>query len=149
MVVRKSPTESATKFPVGEKKKGNDGNLWIVKKTKTGVKKWIKIELHNTKIYKYLHKKLHKWWRKNLVDNMIIIYKNGSDKILPIKKLSNKQFDNVIKETENKKEIIALLMGAPAITQIQGFINYLLYKISKKELEKNIRTKKYSKLFSG
>mgnify|MGYP006429349227 CR=1 FL=1 len=36
MVVRKSPTESATKFPVGEKKKGNDGNLWIVKKTKTG-----------------------------------------------------------------------------------------------------------------
>ena len=37
---RKSPSDSATKFAVGKKKKGNDGNMWIVTKTKSGVKRW-------------------------------------------------------------------------------------------------------------
>jgi hypothetical protein len=39
---RKSPEESATIFPVGKVKTGNDGNKWVVKKTSNGVKRWIK-----------------------------------------------------------------------------------------------------------
>ena len=37
---RKGPSDSATKFAVGKKKKGNDGNMWVVTKTKSGVKRW-------------------------------------------------------------------------------------------------------------
>ena len=41
--LRKGPTASATAFSVGTKKKGNDGNMWVVKKASNGVKRWIKI----------------------------------------------------------------------------------------------------------
>ena len=39
---RKSPSESATLFPKGTKKKGNDGNMWIITVTKKGVHRWSK-----------------------------------------------------------------------------------------------------------
>ena len=42
--VRKGPTASATEFNVGTKKKGNDGNYWIVVATKANVHKWQKIK---------------------------------------------------------------------------------------------------------
>ena len=32
--MRKGPNDSATKYKVGTKKKGNDGNFWIIKKIK-------------------------------------------------------------------------------------------------------------------
>ena len=47
--MRKGPSESATKFKVGTKKKGNDGNYWIIKKQKNGVQRWVKTEKNNTK----------------------------------------------------------------------------------------------------
>ena len=40
---RPSPSDSATIFKVGTKKKGNDGNMWIIKKNKNGVNRWSKI----------------------------------------------------------------------------------------------------------
>ena len=40
---RKGPGESATKFAIGTKKKGNDGNMWVIIKSKNGVKRWKKI----------------------------------------------------------------------------------------------------------
>ena len=43
---RKSPTQSATLFKVGTKKKGNDGNTWIVVINKNRVKRW---KLHKKK----------------------------------------------------------------------------------------------------
>ncbi len=39
---RPSPTESATIFPSGTVKRGNDGNLWIVKLTSKGFNRWVK-----------------------------------------------------------------------------------------------------------
>ena len=39
---RPSPSESATKFKVGTKKKGNDGNMWIIVENKNGVRRWNK-----------------------------------------------------------------------------------------------------------
>ena len=42
--VRKGPTASATEFSVGTKKKGNDGNYWIVVANKANVHKWQKIK---------------------------------------------------------------------------------------------------------
>jgi hypothetical protein len=40
---RPSPSESATLFDIGTKKIGNDGNEWIIKENKNGVKKWNKV----------------------------------------------------------------------------------------------------------
>ena len=40
--MRKGPNESATKYKVGTKKKGNDGNFWIIKKNKNNVQRWVK-----------------------------------------------------------------------------------------------------------
>ena len=39
---RKSPEQSATLYRVGTVKKGNDNNLWVIKKTSNGVKRWVK-----------------------------------------------------------------------------------------------------------
>ena len=40
--MRPSPTDSATSFPVGTVKQGNDGNLWKVILTKNNIKRWKK-----------------------------------------------------------------------------------------------------------
>lgn len=41
--IRKSPTESATMFCIGDIKKGNDGNTWKIIATSSGVHRWKKI----------------------------------------------------------------------------------------------------------
>ena len=40
---RPSPTQSSTSYKVGTKKKGNDGNMWIIVKTKSGTHRWSKL----------------------------------------------------------------------------------------------------------
>jgi len=40
---RPSPSKSATLFKIGTKKIGNDGNEWIIKENKNGIKKWSKV----------------------------------------------------------------------------------------------------------
>ncbi len=40
---RKGPSESATIFPIGTIKKGNDGNKWKIIETGTGVHRWSKM----------------------------------------------------------------------------------------------------------
>ncbi len=40
---RKSPSDSATWFAVGTKKRGNDGNMWEIQKASNGVKRWVKV----------------------------------------------------------------------------------------------------------
>ena len=39
---RKGPTESATKFSIGVTKRGNDGNMWTIISTASGVHRWAK-----------------------------------------------------------------------------------------------------------
>jgi len=40
---RPSPSESATLYKIGKKKKGNDGNIYVVIETKNKVKRWKKL----------------------------------------------------------------------------------------------------------
>lgn len=49
MSSRKSPTESATLYKIGTKKKGNDNNIWIIVENKNGIKRW-KLYKIDTKI---------------------------------------------------------------------------------------------------
>lgn len=46
---RPSPSASATLFSVGERKKGNDGNLWEISTDKNGVKRWKKTSVSTSK----------------------------------------------------------------------------------------------------
>ena len=39
---RPSPSDSATLFNLGRQMKGNDGNMWVVKETPKGVKRWVR-----------------------------------------------------------------------------------------------------------
>ena len=66
--MRKGPTDSATRFGVGETKKGNDGNIWIIVKNKNGVKRWRKQSIifvlysfDNIESWKYNLPKDWKW----------------------------------------------------------------------------------------
>ena len=43
MSVRKSPTASATTFPIGTRKRGNDGRVWIVDQTRAGIRRWVPV----------------------------------------------------------------------------------------------------------
>jgi hypothetical protein len=42
MPIRKGPTESANNFTIGTKKRGNDGNMWVIIQTKNS-KRWSKL----------------------------------------------------------------------------------------------------------
>lgn len=50
--IRKSPSESATKFSIGNIKKGNDGNMWKIIATSSGVHRWQKITNKHSKTIK-------------------------------------------------------------------------------------------------
>ena len=50
--IRKSPTESATMFGIGDIKKGNDGNTWKIIATSSGVHRWQKITNTHSKTIK-------------------------------------------------------------------------------------------------
>jgi hypothetical protein len=45
---RKGPTESATKFSIGTTKRGNDGKLWTIISTASGVHRWAKASHQTT-----------------------------------------------------------------------------------------------------
>jgi DNA-directed RNA polymerase alpha subunit len=80
---RKSPLTSATKFSIGTKKKGNDGNMWKVVKTKGGIKRWAKILNNDDNIWGK-NKKLENFWKKlSSGSELVLIYTN--DKIVHYK----------------------------------------------------------------
>jgi len=103
--IRKGPSESATKFKVGTKKKGNDGNMWKIVENKKGTKRWQKIsDKSNTKKYKPLkleidtesvwgkNKKLEQFWGKLASgEELILVYTNGkTEKIIMPKTINAK-----------------------------------------------------------
>ena len=65
--IRKGPATSATKFSVGTKKKGNDGNIWIVILTSSGIHRW---------------KKISKTEKKEQISKNINLKDENNDKVL-------------------------------------------------------------------
>ena len=49
-MTRPSPTESATMYPVGTKRQGNNGWWWEVRASGTGVQRWIQTNLLGNKL---------------------------------------------------------------------------------------------------
>lgn len=74
--VRKGPSSSATKFSLGTKKKGNDGNMWKIVQNKNGTNRWLKISNKSNNITSKKSVKI----KQNIssVDNKMIWGKFGS-----------------------------------------------------------------------
>ena len=81
--MRKGPEESATLFSVGTKKKGNDGNMWVIVKNKNGVKRWQKKTNKSKKSYTKKSRKSTKKSRKSKTTKTLtggksyLIFDNG------------------------------------------------------------------------
>ena len=101
---RPSPSESATGFPEGTVKTGNDGNQWIIRQNKKGVKRWVK---HDDGEPRGKNKPLEKMW-KSLSDgkSVIFIYKNGTHKII---KTKTPHEDSIIQKGNEDNDVKAIL----------------------------------------
>ena len=116
---RKGPTSSATKFSIGTRKKGNDGNTWVITETKKGTQRW-----------QITKKSKKKTTRK--------IFKSKKDKITSkILRALKKKYSVTI--TGNKKEMAEGLWvvrgGSISDVDLQKIIP-LLSKRDRKEAEK-------------
>ena len=96
---RQAPSESATLFREGAIKQGNDGNMWIIVKTASGVHRWsriIKKDQINTKSYLILDNGGHPFLVYVKKDNSSVsVYKrdpnlNIDDNDISIKSKNNK-----------------------------------------------------------
>lgn len=148
--VRKCPADSATKFNLGKRKKGNDGNMWKIVQNKNGVKRWLKISKNKT-CKKYSQDKEETVWGKNkpleaLWQNLatgkevVLIYKDGTHEIIVLpkgKKKNNAKFD----EFDNNPEINAVL------TSCQSTDAYELLYTKAKNKSVNEVIKNYKKFF--
>jgi len=127
--MRKGPTESATKFSVGTKKKGNDGNMWKIVTNKKNTKRWQKVSnvksKTKTKKLKQLlqlkknpesvwgkNKKLEEFWKKLASGKeIIIVYQNNKKEIYKMPKTSAAKHNQYIK-FENDSNVKAIITSA-------------------------------------
>ena len=80
-LTRPSPSESATIFPEGTEKKGNDGNMYVIKVDKNGVKRWKKSSDTKKSSKKTLKKVSKKPSKKRLKKDSKKISKKASKKV--------------------------------------------------------------------
>ena len=159
---RKGPSSSATKYSVGTKKKGNDGNMWKIVKNKNGTKRWLKMssvtlknrtkhvqyvddiddiddvnDVDDSDIIRNKNKKLYKFWL-DLADtkHSVFIYNDKSHKII------RKNIKEEQEKAENDTNIIAILDSGPSFDAYRE----LYRKAGNKSVEEVI--KNYKKYFN-
>jgi hypothetical protein len=127
--MRKGPSESATIFPIGTIKKGNDGNKWKIIETGTGVHRWSKM----TDIKHPFH------------HNTTVKNKNSSKAdVVSLTRLKQISKKNSVSTTGKSKGQIALLLfnirgNALSTDELQD-IHYLLPSKQKKEARQMVAT---------
>lgn len=122
---KKRTIVSATKFNVGTKKKGNDGNYWIVVATKSNVNRWQKIANNKSKKYKLVkedeesvwgkNKKLEMFWR-NLAkgEKVVVIKKNNDYSIITLQKKKVAEHLSKLNHDPNVVAILSSFMSQDA-----------------------------------
>ena len=122
---RNGPSSSATKFMLGTKKKGNDGNMWKIIKIKNGTKRWLKMssvtlknktkhtqhvnDVDDSDIIRNKNKKLYKFWLDLAnTKHSVFIYNDKSYKII------RKNIKEAQEKAENNSNIIAILDSGPS-----------------------------------
>jgi len=157
--IRKGPSYSAIKYSEGTKKKGNDGNMWKIVKTKKGTKRWLKIssvtsknksgnksiksstenlqDVDNVDIIRNKNKKLYKFWLDLAnTKHSVFIYNDKSYKII------RKNIKEEQEKAEKNTNIIAILDSGPSFDAYRE----LYRKANNKSVEEVI--KNYEKYFN-
>ena len=158
--IRKGPSESATKYKVGTRKIGNDGNIWIVKTASNGIQRWNKIKNNSKKkiIPKFNNKTISK--KDISIEKLKQLKKkykvsvSGSKSDLAnglwnVRRSSINQSDLILilplLNKENKKEVEKLLKNIKdnPITNYKGLWKPLpkpISNMSREELIKNLKS---------
>jgi TnpA family transposase len=157
--IRKGPSYSAIKYSEGTKKKGNDGNMWKIVKTKKGTKRWLKIssvtsknksgnksiksstenlqDVDNVFNIRNKNKKLYKFWLDLAnTKHSVFIYNDKSYKII------RKNIKEEQEKAEKNTNIIAILDSGPSFDAYRE----LYRKANNKSVEEVI--KNYEKYFN-
>jgi hypothetical protein len=102
--IRKGPHESATAFSIGTVKKGNDGNMWKIIVTKTGIHRWSIIKDKDAAITMTHATKKNKTVKKHSVN----IQPSKKDiSLSELKKLAKK--NNVLSSGKSKSQLALLI----------------------------------------
>lgn len=157
--IRKGPSYSAIKYSEGTKKKGNDGNMWKIVKTKKGIKRWLKIsnvKSNNKPSNKTIksstkhtqdvdnvfniinkNKKLYKFWLDLAnTKHSVFVYNDKSYKII------RKNIKEEQEKAEKNTNVIAILDSGPSFDAYRE----LYRKANNKSVEEVI--KNYEKYFN-
>jgi len=128
--LRKGPSASATKFSIGTKKKGNDGNMWIIIATSSGIHRWKKIGTSTKK--KEKHKK---------VLTKTIKKKSTDISVETLKKLKKKYKVTTSGSKTQIAEGLWRVRGEAMDSKDLALIVHLLPKKNQKEVEKLLNTR--------
>ena len=126
--MRKGPNESATKFKIGTKKKGNDGNMWIIKSNKNGVQRWVK---NST--------------RRNTKKRKNTLTKKNKSNTLTLKKIKTLKKKYSVTVNGNKVDIINgiwRVRGSTISSEDLEIMLPFLQKDYKKQVEKLLQKRK-------
>jgi len=113
---RKGPDESATKYPVGTEKLGNDGNTWVINVSKKGVQRWVKqatkAARDENKSARGKNKPLEKLWTDmSNMGTLVFILKKGKHKIQHVHFFpeGGEAYEKKIEEGNNDPNVKAIL----------------------------------------
>jgi hypothetical protein len=140
---RKGPSDSATKFSVGTKKRGNDGNMWIIIKAANGTKRWKKVDKTKKLVDEDTvwgkNKKLENFWRKLALGEQVVVVYGDDKKRLNMPKTRGAR-KNKYKELEDDKNVKAIITSAQSSDTYES----LYKKVKNKTPEEIIKNyKKY------
>lgn len=139
--MRLSPKDSATLYKKGDKKKGEDGNMWIITITKSGIKRWSKYDDAKDILYK----KLYKWWLNFSNGGILIIYKNGRHKMYKgLFKSTKARYKDIEKkhiEYSEDPDVVAIIWSGISFDGFEQFRDYIIRSKSKTELNKMLKHK--------
>jgi|SRR3989344_312522 len=98
--MRNSPNESATLYKLNTKKIGNDGNMYIIKETSVGIKRWVKFnDLPKGKVYLTHDNGARPY--KVIIDGLnVYVYDNKTDKLIIKYKVSKVYIGKNIKNSK-------------------------------------------------
>lgn len=136
---RKGPTESATKFAVGTRRKGNDGNQWVIMKTSKGVHRWKKalkaFDTPSKEAY-LIHNNGDRPYCVRITEGQVDVFENPTDSDIPQTKEHYtklvysakflKQFvgkstgDDTFQLADHKKQDAKKYVGNSMLFQISG-----------------------------
>ena len=131
--LRNGPTESATKFSIGTKKLGNDGNMWIIIATVSGIHRWKKLAKKETKTKKRKTKKV----------STKVTTKKSTDVSIEMLKQMKKKYR--VTTSGSKKEIAEGLWrvrGSAISAKDLALISHLLSRQGQKDVQKLLNTRK-------